>query len=62
MNDCIDSRRNRMMLDVVAARSLAMTCRSSRRLRSRPQRCSRPGIMPIACTTSALRRLISVKA
>ena len=50
-----------MMLCMVAARSLAATWRSSMRLRSRPQRLSRPAVMPIARTTSVLRRLISVK-
>ena len=51
----------RSMLAVVAARSLAKLCRSSMRLRSRLQRCNNPGIMPIAWTTSELRKLISVK-
>ena len=62
MSDCIESRRKRITLVLVAARSLATTCRSMARKRSRFQRLSRPGIMPMACTTSALRKLMSVKA
>ena len=50
-----------MMLVMVAARSLAVTWRSIKRSRSRPQRCSKPPAMPIASTTSVLRKLISVK-